>query len=278
MNAMIHHLAIVNGVGAAWFEDLSPAFLDECVSLGIAVVGCTANETWDDTLESIENLQTIKQTVKDHERAYVIENKDDLEKGLARNDVGVILGFQNPKALGDSMNFLKAFADMGLRCCAFAFRENSYYGCGFSSALDIGLSQVGERAVRAMNRRGIVIDLSHVGDKTAMDAVVLSEHPAIFSHSVSRPLVAAGPKIEWSSMKNSAVRRAAPDELVVAAAKKGGVICPDARMAGSLPNFLKQSRASRWAGRRRSRRAHRSGRLASFREGCPAHPALSTRL
>jgi membrane dipeptidase len=233
MNVTIDRLPIANGVGASWFEDLSPAFLDECVSLGIAVVGCTANEAWDDTLESIENLQTVKQTVKGHERTYIIETGDDLEKGLARNDVGVILGFQNPKALSDSMNFLETFADMGLRCCAPAFRENSYYGCGFSSALDSGLSQVGERVVRVMNRRGIVIDLSHVGDNTAIDAVELSEHPVIFSHSVSRTLMEAGPKIESAGVKNSAVRRAAPDELVLAAAKKGGVICPDARIAGS---------------------------------------------
>jgi membrane dipeptidase len=238
MDVKVETKQIVNGIGASWFEDLSAGFLDECVELGVRAVGCTANDTWDDTLESIENLQTVKRTVEDHDRAYVIETKRDLETGLINGDVGVILGLQNPKALSDSMNFLEAFADMGLRCCGLAFRENSYYGCGFSSANDSGLSQVGERAVRIMNRRGIVIDLSHVGDKTALDAVKLSEHPTIFSHSVARRLMAAGPKVEWAGVKNSAVLRAAPDELIVAAAEKGGVICPDARMAGDLEKFL----------------------------------------
>ncbi|MFD2414941.1 dipeptidase [Amycolatopsis pigmentata] len=235
---MSDSMTIFNGVGASWFEDLSPEFLDESVKLGVSAVGCTANDTWDDTLEAMENLQAVKEVVRKHAQSYVIETKRDLENGIAANQVGVLLGFQNPKALSDSMNYLEAFADMGLRCCALAFRDNSYYGCGFSAEPDGGLSVVGERAVRVMNRRGVVVDLSHVGDKTALDAVELSEHPAIFSHSMSRSLMAAGPKVEWAGVKNNAVRRAAPDELVIAAAAKGGVICPDARMAGNLDNFL----------------------------------------
>jgi microsomal dipeptidase-like Zn-dependent dipeptidase len=229
----------VNAIGASWFEDLSPAFLDECLTLGIGLVGCTANDTWDDTLEAMENLQTVKRVIEDHGRSYIVAGKSDLESGDHDGKVGVILGFQNPKAFSDSMNFLEAFVDMGLRCCGLAFRENSYYGCGFSSRTDSGLSQIGERAVRLMNRRGVVIDLSHVGDKTGMDAVALSEQPVIFTHSMARQMMIDGPKVEWAGVKNSAILRAAPDDLIQAAAAKGGVICPDARIAGSMPNLLK---------------------------------------
>ena len=229
----------VNAIGPSWFEDLSAGFLDECLDLGIGVVGCTANDTWDDTLETIENLQSVKQIVREQGHAYIVERKADLEKGKSKGEVGVILGLQNPKAMSDSINFLEAFIDMGLRCCGLAFRENSYYGCGFSSKNDSGLSQIGERAVRTMNRRGVVIDLSHCGDKTGLDAVALSEHPVIFTHSMARAMMLSGPKIEWAGVKNSAVLRAAPDELIIAAASKGGVICPDARIAGSLPNLVK---------------------------------------
>ena len=138
MDMLVETKPIVNGVGASWFEDLSEGFLDECLDLGVAAVGCTANDTWDDTLESMENLQSVKRIAEDHERAYVIETQSDLKAGIATGHVGVILGFQNPKPLSDTINFLEAFADMGLRCCGLAFRENSYYGCGFSSTNDSG--------------------------------------------------------------------------------------------------------------------------------------------
>ncbi|VTU45479.1 Membrane dipeptidase (Peptidase family M19) (plasmid) [Variovorax sp. SRS16] len=238
MNTNQNIVPIVNAVGASWFEDLSSAFMDECIGLGVTLAGCTANDTWDDTLEAMENLQTVKRVVESHAGAFIVQGREDLGR-LGSGKVGVLLGLQNPKPFSDSINFLEAFIDMGLRCSTLAFRENSYYGCGFSSPQDSGLSQIGQQAVRVLNRRGVVLDLSHVGDKTAMDAIALSEHPAIFSHSMARELMVKGPKVEWAGVKNSAIRRAAPDEVIVAAAAKGGVICPDARIAGGMPNLMK---------------------------------------
>lgn len=228
---------IVNPVGASWFEDLSTDFLDESIAIGVGLVGCTSNDTWDDTLESIENLQTVKRVVEAHANAFIVTSRADLAR-CGNGEVGVFLGLQNPKPFSDSLNFLEAFIDMGLRCCSLAFRDNSYFGCGFSSPNDSGLSHIGSMAVRTLNRRGVVIDLSHSGDRTAADAIAASQHPVIFSHSMSRELMMRGPKVEWAGVKNNAVLRAAPDDLIRAAAAKGGVICPDARIAGSVENLI----------------------------------------
>ena len=180
---------IVNCLGAPWPEDLSPAFLDQLHGQGVAVVGCTANLTWDDTLESIENFETIKAIVRDHANSYIIRTAADLDREDHRGKVGVLLGLQNPKALSDSLRLLEAFFDLGLRCLSLAFNENSYYGCGYATETDTGLTALGKRAIKLMNRLGIVIDLSHSGDRTAMEAVELSDQPAIFSHSTSRNTV-----------------------------------------------------------------------------------------
>jgi membrane dipeptidase len=215
---------IVNCLGAPWPEDLSPVFLDQMRCQGVAVVGCTANLTWDDTLETIENFEAVKTIVRDHADAYIIRADGDLEREVNRHKVGVLLGLQNPKALSDSLRLLEAFHDLGLRCLSLAFNENSYYGCGYASETDTGLTALGKQAIKLMNRLGIVIDLSHSGDRTAMEAVELSEQPAIFSHSTSRKLFNR--------------RRSAPDELIVAAAKKGGVICQDVRANTSVAEYV----------------------------------------
>jgi microsomal dipeptidase-like Zn-dependent dipeptidase len=228
---------IVNPVGASWFEDLSSDFLDESTTIGMGLVGCTANDTWDDTLETMENLQTVKRVVEAHPNAFLVTSHADLSR-CGQGKTGVFLGLQNPKPFSDSLNFLEAFIDMGLRCCSLAFRDNSYYGCGFSSPDDSGLSHIGAMAVQTLNRRGVVIDLSHSGDRTAADAIAASEHPVIFSHSMSRELMMRGPKVEWAGVKNNAVLRAAPDALMRAAAAKGGVVCPDARIAGSVETLI----------------------------------------
>lgn len=215
--------AAVNCLGAPWPEDLSTAFIDQLLGQGVAVVGCTANLTWDETLESIENFEIVKAIVREHPRSYILRSAADLDRAEHRGKVGVLLGLQNPKALSDSLGLLDAFFDLGLRCLSLAFSENSYYGCGHASAVDSGLTALGRQAVKRMNRLGIVIDLSHSGDRTALEALELSEQPVIFSHSTSRTLFNRP--------------RSAPDPLIVAAAKRGGVICQDVRANTSVGEY-----------------------------------------
>ncbi len=215
---------IVNCLGAPWPEDLAPAFLDRLHNQGVAVVGCTANLTWDDTLESIEGFETVKAIVRDHPQAYILRGVDDLDRPENRDKVGVLLGLQNPKALSDSLRLLDAFFDLGLRCLSLAFSENSYYGCGHACEVDTGLTSLGRQAIKRMNQLGMVIDLSHSGDRTAREALELSQQPVIFSHSTSRMLFNRP--------------RSAPDALIVAAAKKGGVICQDVRANTSVAEYV----------------------------------------
>jgi membrane dipeptidase len=214
---------IVNCLGAPWPEDLSPAFIDQLRGQGVGIVGCTANLTWDDTLESIENFEMVKSIVREHPDAYIVRSAAELEREENCGKVGVLLGLQNPKPLGDSLRLLDGFFDLGLRCLALAFNENSYYGCGYASEVDTGLTSLGKKAIKRMNQLGIAIDLSHSGDRTAMEAIEISEHPVIFSHSTSRTLFNRP--------------RSAPDPLIVAAAKRGGVICQDVRANTSVAEY-----------------------------------------
>ena len=215
---------VVNCLGAPWPEDLSAAFIDQLRGQGVAVVGCTGNLTWDDTLESIENFEIVKAIVREHPRAYILRGVAELDRPENRGKVGVLLGLQNPKALSDSLGLLDAFFDLVLRFLSFAFSENSYYGCGHACEVDTGLTSLGRQAIKRMNQLGIVIDLSHSGDRTALEALELSAHPVIFSHSTSRALFNRP--------------RSAPDSLIVAAAKKGGVICQDVRANTSVAEYV----------------------------------------
>jgi hypothetical protein len=71
---------IVNSLGPRP-EDLSPAFIDQLRRQGVVVVGCTANRTWDDALESIENFQMVESIVGDHPHAYIVRSAADLDRG-----------------------------------------------------------------------------------------------------------------------------------------------------------------------------------------------------
>ena len=233
---------VVNCVGAPVFDNLKHSLLDECIASGVGVVGVTAQESWNETVEAIESLQHVKHLVRTHGRAFMIERKADLVDPDNENKVGVIMGFQNPKPISDSEVLLAGFLDMGLRCLSFAMKDNSYLGSGHAmpTERDSGLTPFGRDVVKMVNERGAVIDLSHSGDRTAMEAVELSKHPAIFSHSTARSWVQKNSSYKLAhGVLNSPSKRAAPDELLLAAAAKGGVVCPDGRSADT-EEFISQ--------------------------------------
>lgn len=70
----------------------------------------------------------------------MVERKSDLHTLAHRDKVGVFMNFQNPKPFQNSIALLEAFIDMGLRCTALGFKDNSYFGCCFASPVDTGLT------------------------------------------------------------------------------------------------------------------------------------------
>jgi membrane dipeptidase len=206
---------MANGLAAPWPEDLTADLLAELRQQGVAVAGTTATRTWDDTLEALEGIQEVKATVRDFPGSYIIRDRAGLDEGVRTGAVGVLLGLQNPKPLNDRISLLEAFYDLGLRCISLAFCDQSYFGSAFDAVEDRGLSRLGKTAIKRMNELGIVVDLSHSGDRTALEAIEVSDKPALFSHSCARA--------KFPSPRN------ASDDVIRAAGQAGGVICLDAR-------------------------------------------------
>jgi membrane dipeptidase len=90
------------------------------------------------------------------------------------------------------------------------YNYRNFLGDGCLETEDAGLSVLGRDAVRLMNQLGIAIDLSHVGDRTALDAVELSSKPVLATHADARALVD--------------LPRNKPDHILKAIAETGGVI------------------------------------------------------
>ena len=92
--------------------------------------------------------------------------------------IGLVLGFQNATQLEDDwLNLLPVFYALGVRVIQLTYNETNLLGSGCLEPVDIGLTAYGRQVVRAMNSMGISVDLSHVGDKTTMQAIEVSEDP-----------------------------------------------------------------------------------------------------
>lgn len=103
---------------------------------------------------------------------------------------------------------LRFFHDLGLRVLQLTHNERNGLGDSFREKSDAGLSRLGEKVVGEMNRLGMLIDLSHCGDRTAREAIELSTRPCAVTHAGCRALCATG--------------RNKPDEIIRLLADRGG--------------------------------------------------------
>ncbi|MCD6318940.1 membrane dipeptidase [Candidatus Aerophobetes bacterium] len=139
-----------------------------------------------------------------------VTNVKDIEKAKELNKVGIILGFQNTSPLEGNIKFLSVFKEMGVKIIQLTYNERNLVGNGRFERVDGGLSKFGIRIIKEMNKLGILVDLSHVGPKSTMEAIEISEKPVAIPHANSRTL------FDYPRNKT--------DEQIKLLASKGGVI------------------------------------------------------
>ncbi|HIF72699.1 MAG TPA: membrane dipeptidase [Dehalococcoidia bacterium] len=110
----------------------------------------------------------------------------DIHKAKAENRTGIIFGWQNASPIGNDLTRLKLFHELGVRVIQLTYNERNLLGNGCYERTDDGLSNFGLAAVKEMNRLGILIDLSHVGDRTTLDAIENSAQPVAITHANAR--------------------------------------------------------------------------------------------
>ncbi len=110
----------------------------------------------------------------------------DILQAKERGKTAVVLGWQNASPIENDLNRLALFHRLGVRIIQITYNERNLVGNGCYERTDDGLSNFGQDVVREMNRLGILIDLSHVGDRTTLETAELSEQPVACTHANAR--------------------------------------------------------------------------------------------
>jgi membrane dipeptidase len=121
--------------------------------------------------------------------------------------------------MGAHLHHLDILYGLGVRLAGLTYTRKTYTGDGQGERNDGGLSELGVAAVERMNDLGMIVDLSHASQKTALEAIALSKAPTIFSHNAAKAV--------WETA------RTRHDEDFVACAEAGGLVCVTA-----VPNSL----------------------------------------
>jgi membrane dipeptidase len=112
---------------------------------------------------------------------------EDLDHAKAQRKVAVIMGLQNADEFRQPGD-VKDFYDLGLRCAQLTYNTQNLIGSGSTEREDGGVSDYGIKIIEAMNDVGMLIDVSHSGDRTTLDAIELSPKPIAITHSNCRAL------------------------------------------------------------------------------------------
>jgi len=120
------------------------------------------------------------------DRYIFVEGVQDIRTAHATGKTAVNLHFQGSNCLLGDLNLVEVYRRLGVGHMLLAYNYRNLVGDGCHEESDAGLSAFGKELIKEMNRVGMIVDLSHTGTRTAMDAIAASTQPVIVSHSNSR--------------------------------------------------------------------------------------------
>ena len=134
----------------------------------------------------------------------------DIRRAFAEGKIAWVPVLEGAAPIENEVDRIDVLYGLGIRQMGITYSESNALGSGMKEASDGGLTTFGRKCVKRMNDVGMLLDVSHCGKKTAMDAIECSEKPIIASHTGARSL--------WN------IKRLFDDELLRKVAEHGGVI------------------------------------------------------
>ena len=107
----------------------------------------------------------------------------DVETAQATGRTAIFFGFQNPSPIEDDIGLIEIVHQLGVRFMQLTYNNQSLLATGCYEDYDAGLTRFGKQAVAEMNRVGLVIDMSHSGDRSTLDAIDASSRPIAITHA-----------------------------------------------------------------------------------------------
>ncbi len=170
---------------------------------------------------AFRSIDTVRNAISRYQAlAAIATSSTDIRRLKKEGKCAILMGMENGSPV-ESLPLVQKFYDLGIRYITLTHVRNNKI-CDSSTDKDEkwgGLSPYGKQVIAEMNKYGIMVDVSHISDKAAMQAIALSSKPVIASHSACRALCRT--------------RRNISDSLLLAVKKNNGVV-----MVNFYPVFL----------------------------------------
>ncbi|SRR5579871_335203 len=184
--------------------------LERVRNSGINVISLNVSFDLADPTDAFRMLATCRNWIQQRGEQYVlVDSVADIEEAKAGERLAVIFDIEGGNAVGANPGLVEIFYRLGVRWMLLAYNKNNKLGGGCMDN-DTGLTDYGRRIIDEMERVGMVLCCSHLGYRTAREAMDYARNPVIFSHS--------NPSAVYPHVRNI------PDDLMRQCARGGGVI------------------------------------------------------
>jgi membrane dipeptidase len=162
--------------------------------------------------KALDQIDAVHETASKYSKDLVLcRTAEEVRRTHAQGKIAALIGVEGGHMIGNDIRVLRMFGDLGVRYMTLShFYNDEWADSSTDKPVHNGLTDFGKDIVREMNRQGIMVDISHVSDKTFYDALEISKAPLIASHSSCRALCTHA--------------RDMSDDMIKALAAKGGVI------------------------------------------------------
>jgi membrane dipeptidase len=209
------------------------------------------------TLELIDTV--LEQARKHPDKMMMAYSPEDIERARHEGKFAALMGIEGGHSIEDSLGLLRDYYRLGVRYMTLTW-SNSNDWADSSGDIDDekvkhtqdGLTDFGKDVVYEMNRLGMMVDISHVSDKTFYRAVITSRAPVFASHSSARALASA-PRNMTDDMLRAVARSGGPNS-------RGGVV-----MVNFYSGFISDAWRNAWNAQAAERQAAEQAQIAQWK-------------
>jgi membrane dipeptidase len=203
----VHRTAIVIDAVCPLLHE--PRHLELYQQGGCTVVAPTVGGS-EDAPATLRVLGQWLEMIRSRDDLMQIKSAADVEAAKAAGKLGILFHFQGTEPLEDSLDLVDAYKALGVGIIQLSYNVKNRVGDGCEERTDAGLSRFGLKLIERMNRARVIVDCSHTGYRTTMEAIEASTRPTVFSHG--------NPKAIHPSPRNLR------DDQIKAVAATGGLV------------------------------------------------------
>jgi membrane dipeptidase len=170
-------------------RDIDLRAIREAHQSGLTAVNITIANSSADFAQTVREIGAWEQLIRSNTQDFVkVLSADDIVTAKQQGKIGVIFGLQNLDQIGREIERIDTYNAFGVRILQLTYNPANLIGGGATSPGNEGLSEFGRQVIERLNERRIIVDLSHSGYQTCLDAAEASRRPISISHTGCRDL------------------------------------------------------------------------------------------